>query len=274
MHVLTKADMSEWPASRHSTSCSSNDIATDSAYAFSSVKKKKKKRKNEKFQRAATSNFWWTEKHDEPGCSDSSEERFGLGHRHLHKIDAGEMTESDERNASEVTHAKERDSLDTEWKPRHSDDKRKTKQNTVHYVMVFKIQWKPFWLAAQLYPQKDWVAFFFSCELWRIAQAPLIYQCFPGTWEVERHFFFFWRGEGWTYDVQNSLPLLKLFFPADWRGALLTESIFKNDTFAGVKKVEEEGALHVVCKPKTTIGSWQINSYPGHEKKKACRNAQ
>ena len=26
-----------------------------------------------------------------------------------------------------------------------------------HYVMVSKIQWKPFWLATQLYPQKDWI---------------------------------------------------------------------------------------------------------------------
>ena len=25
-----------------------------------------------------------------------------------------------------------------------------------HYVMVSKIQWRPFWLAAQLYPQNDW----------------------------------------------------------------------------------------------------------------------
>ena len=25
-----------------------------------------------------------------------------------------------------------------------------------HYVMVSKIQWKPFWLASQLYPQNDW----------------------------------------------------------------------------------------------------------------------
>ena len=25
-----------------------------------------------------------------------------------------------------------------------------------HYVMVFKIQWKPFWLATQLYPYNDW----------------------------------------------------------------------------------------------------------------------
>ena len=26
----------------------------------------------------------------------------------------------------------------------------------MHYVMVSKIQWKPFWLATQLYPQNDW----------------------------------------------------------------------------------------------------------------------
>ena len=26
----------------------------------------------------------------------------------------------------------------------------------VHYVMVSKIQWQPFWLATQLYPQNDW----------------------------------------------------------------------------------------------------------------------
>ena len=26
----------------------------------------------------------------------------------------------------------------------------------VHFVMVFKITWKPFWLATQLYPQSDW----------------------------------------------------------------------------------------------------------------------
>ena len=25
-----------------------------------------------------------------------------------------------------------------------------------HYAMVCKIQWKPFWLATQLYPQNDW----------------------------------------------------------------------------------------------------------------------
>ena len=27
-----------------------------------------------------------------------------------------------------------------------------------HYVMVSKIQWKPFWLATQLDPQNDWTA--------------------------------------------------------------------------------------------------------------------
>ena len=26
----------------------------------------------------------------------------------------------------------------------------------VHYVMLSRIQWKPFWLATQLYPQNDW----------------------------------------------------------------------------------------------------------------------
>ena len=26
-----------------------------------------------------------------------------------------------------------------------------------HYVMVSRIQWKPFWLTAQLYPQNDWL---------------------------------------------------------------------------------------------------------------------
>ena len=26
-----------------------------------------------------------------------------------------------------------------------------------HYVIVSKVQWKPFWLATQLYPQNDWL---------------------------------------------------------------------------------------------------------------------
>ena len=29
-------------------------------------------------------------------------------------------------------------------------------ESRAHYVMVSKIQWKPFWLATQLYPQNDW----------------------------------------------------------------------------------------------------------------------
>ena len=26
----------------------------------------------------------------------------------------------------------------------------------LHYVIVSEIQWKPFWLATQVYPQNDW----------------------------------------------------------------------------------------------------------------------
>ena len=29
-----------------------------------------------------------------------------------------------------------------------------------HYVMVSKIQWKPFWFETQLYPQHDWTDYF------------------------------------------------------------------------------------------------------------------
>ena len=31
----------------------------------------------------------------------------------------------------------------------------------VHYVMVSKFQWKPFWLATQLDPQNDWTVWQF-----------------------------------------------------------------------------------------------------------------
>ena len=34
---------------------------------------------------------------------------------------------------------------------------------SAHYVMVSKIQWKPFWLATQLYPQNDWTGWNFVC---------------------------------------------------------------------------------------------------------------
>ena len=30
------------------------------------------------------------------------------------------------------------------------------KWGRAHHVIVSKIQWKPFWLAIQLYPQIDW----------------------------------------------------------------------------------------------------------------------
>ena len=40
-----------------------------------------------------------------------------------------------------------------------------------HYVMVFKIQWKPFWLAIQLYPQNDWTGWQFRVNYDVFAQA-------------------------------------------------------------------------------------------------------
>ena len=45
----------------------------------------------------------------------------------------------------------------------------------VHYVMVSKIQWKPFWLATQLYPQNDWTGwqFLVSIGIGVCALAPL-----------------------------------------------------------------------------------------------------
>ena len=40
-----------------------------------------------------------------------------------------------------------------------------------HYTIVFKIQWKPFWLATQLYPQHDWTGWQFHVYYDVCAQA-------------------------------------------------------------------------------------------------------
>ena len=50
----------------------------------------------------------------------------------------------------------------------------------VHYVMVSKIQWKPFWLATQLYPQNDWAG----------RQYRVNYDVF--AWAPFDRMFFFW----------------------------------------------------------------------------------
>ena len=42
-----------------------------------------------------------------------------------------------------------------------------------HYIMVSKIQWKPFWLATQIYPQNDWTWVAKWCELWRMRTDPI-----------------------------------------------------------------------------------------------------
>ena len=42
-----------------------------------------------------------------------------------------------------------------------------------YYVMVSKIQWKPFWLADQLYPQNDWTGWRNGVKYDIIAQALL-----------------------------------------------------------------------------------------------------
>ena len=48
----------------------------------------------------------------------------------------------------------------------------------VRYVMVSKTQWKPFWLANQLYPQNDWTGWQNGVNDDVCAQAPLFfYQC-------------------------------------------------------------------------------------------------
>ena len=41
-----------------------------------------------------------------------------------------------------------------------------------HYVMVSRIQWKPFWLATQLYPQNDWTGWQNGVNNDVCAQAP------------------------------------------------------------------------------------------------------
>ena len=38
--------------------------------------------------------------------------------------------------------------------------------------MVSKIQWKPFWLATQLYPQNDWAGWQFGINPWRTRTGP------------------------------------------------------------------------------------------------------
>ena len=42
-----------------------------------------------------------------------------------------------------------------------------------HYVMVSKLQWKPFWLATQRDPQNDWTATPNGVNYDVFAQAPL-----------------------------------------------------------------------------------------------------
>ena len=42
----------------------------------------------------------------------------------------------------------------------------------VHYVIVSKVQWKPFWLATQLYPQNDWTGWQNGVNDDECAQAP------------------------------------------------------------------------------------------------------
>ena len=43
----------------------------------------------------------------------------------------------------------------------------------VHYVVVSKFQWKPFWLATQLYPQNDWTGWQIRVNYDVFAQSPL-----------------------------------------------------------------------------------------------------
>ena len=43
-----------------------------------------------------------------------------------------------------------------------------------HYVMVSKFQWKPFWLATQLYQQIDWTGWQNRANYDVFAQAPLL----------------------------------------------------------------------------------------------------
>ena len=57
-----------------------------------------------------------------------------------------------------------------------------------HYIMVSKIQWKPFWLATQLYPQNDWTAWVAkTCELWRIHTGPIGHQSIQRKWSCNRN---------------------------------------------------------------------------------------
>ena len=44
-------------------------------------------------------------------------------------------------------------------------------EGRAHYVMVFKVQWKPFWLGTQPYPKKDWTGWHVNHDVF--AHAPL-----------------------------------------------------------------------------------------------------
>ena len=47
----------------------------------------------------------------------------------------------------------------------HSTEEVPNNGGRVHYVIVSKIQWKPFWLATQLYPQNDWTEWQFCVNV-------------------------------------------------------------------------------------------------------------
>ena len=51
-----------------------------------------------------------------------------------------------------------------------------------HYITVSKVQWKPFWLATQLYPQNDWTGWQFPVYSDIRVQAPFNPTRIPETW--------------------------------------------------------------------------------------------
>ena len=56
-----------------------------------------------------------------------------------------------------------------------------------HYVMVSKTQWKPFWLATNLYPLNDWAGWHFRVNYDVFAQAPLHW--FPWSPRYEKRVY-------------------------------------------------------------------------------------
>ena len=100
-----------------------------------------------------------------------------------------------------------------------------------YHVVVSRIQWKPFWLATQLYPHNDWTGWQNGVNYDVFAQAPL-QRCWP---ESLRHHWYScqieWQFQLTTYCKVTNFRTVPIFVLLTWNWFARTN--FR--TFEGLK---------------------------------------